>query len=382
MQIVGTINATVKMNGKLYLGGSFTSINGQPYNNFAEIDLSTGNPTSYRPIFDSAINKMEACGNKIVIAGTFKNINGQSNYILAILDQPSLIIDSAFTTLQITDNIQSQINEVKYHQNSGYVFVGGTLSFTQGGSQRKGMFIFNPNTFQVLPVSNIVQSDIYQSFDIDQVNNIIFYVKFVFGNGATIGSLNLSNINSIAYGSWFPNITSSSGSFGRIFYANGRVFLSSSLSTLSYGANVFRGLISTFANGFLDILRWDVVSNAFFGASNVSKIFYQNGNYYIIGSWTNLFDGSQRPSFFVRDAVGNKFKGDNINFIGWQTITYINNAKIPSFSPSYITEAVFDDNYLHFFGALPVVDGVMQNNGHYILNFDGTRIQKAFAVLL
>ena len=46
-----------------------------------------------------------------------------------------------------------------------------------------------------------------------------------------------------------------------------------------------------------------------------------------------------------------------------------------------ILQAVFDDNYLHFFGTIPVVDGVMQNNGHYILNFDGTRIQKAFAVL-
>ena len=84
--IVLTI-ARDEVNNITYIGGNFTSINGQARRNLAAFD-SNGNLTSWNPIvnMDAGINNLVISGNTIYASGYFATINGQARNRLAAFD--------------------------------------------------------------------------------------------------------------------------------------------------------------------------------------------------------------------------------------------------------------------------------------------------------
>ena len=85
-----TVYALAVLNGKLYVGGSFDTANGDPRLNLAILDAATGalDPVSHQVGVDTTdrIRGMVADANHVFVAGYFGTIDGQGRKHLAAFD--------------------------------------------------------------------------------------------------------------------------------------------------------------------------------------------------------------------------------------------------------------------------------------------------------
>ena len=415
------------MNGYLYVGGSFTLINGITCSNFAVISLATGNLTGYLPLFDGNISSIACCsGGLLVIGGGFSHvtarfvtiINGvqEGDVFVAPVSCDSLVIMNtnissnsgagnlfnafvgAFNALGITDktstyagpgNPQASISKIRYHANSGYVFVGGQFWLSDGINIRQGLLAFNPSTNTLAPFNNLTNVQSFYYWDIDQASNKLYYSNVGVPPYLT-SAWDLSNAPTITAYNWTPhvNFTHLPPS---IFCANGKVFLGSingsdqSLCTDASGNQYFGAVAVDGVTAILDGVNWGFSKEAFDGDTDLFSVVYNNGLYYLMGAWTHVLPPttglsykSPRPSLMVRDSTnGYAFVGDYISFQGPTIIHYIPPSVFETNEPSSIYTSVLDGNELHLFGSFPWVDG--QPVGvHYIMHADGTKIQQRY----
>jgi hypothetical protein len=70
----------------LFVGGTFTSVNGESRRNLAALDASTGQVTSWKADADVGSIALVISGNTLYASGGFSSIGGQTRYGLAALD--------------------------------------------------------------------------------------------------------------------------------------------------------------------------------------------------------------------------------------------------------------------------------------------------------
>ena len=119
----------VQADGKILVGGDFSSIGEQTRNRIARLDPTTGLPDSFNPnangnVFAIAVQP----DGKIVVGGGFTNISSQTRNRLARLDPTTGLADS------FDPNANIFINSIAV-QADGKILVGG--SFTSIGSQTR-----------------------------------------------------------------------------------------------------------------------------------------------------------------------------------------------------------------------------------------------------
>jgi len=402
----GSIVTAVTMNGFLYVGGSFTNLNGFACSNFAEISLVTGNPTGFFPLFDGPVVSMAVCGSKLVVVGQFSYVDAVSNSAIAIIDQPTRTFSNVLSNLGLTDQTSIFVGpsqkafpyKAKYHTNSGFCFVGGYFWLSDGTNIRQGVLAFNPTSNTILPFNPLINQQNFNGWDIDQTNNKLFHPL---STGAPwVGAWDLSTITSISISSWSPQCTIQKTP--SIFCVNGKVFISdgsgnAGVFASDVSSNVYYGMVAVDAvTGVLDGVNWQMSKNAFLGDIRVNSIVYSGGYYYVGGSWSHvLCDASNpnlnlqqalysapRPSLMVRDSSnGYIFKGDNVAFNGPAIIHYIPPSSFYQNEPDIIQSIILDEAHLHLFGSITWVDG-QPGNTHYIMNADGTRFQDRFLYLI
>jgi hypothetical protein len=84
--IVGTVNTVVPDGiGGFYLGGSFTSVQGQARNNLARID-NQRNVTAWNPNANGVVSALAVSGGVVYIGGNFTTIGGQGRTRIAAVD--------------------------------------------------------------------------------------------------------------------------------------------------------------------------------------------------------------------------------------------------------------------------------------------------------
>ncbi len=85
--ITGYASCLAWSNGRLYAGGNFTSVAGQPRNRLAAIDVSQAIPTPWHPDVDRAVFALAAAGRTIYVGGEFTSVSGdRHSYLAAIND--------------------------------------------------------------------------------------------------------------------------------------------------------------------------------------------------------------------------------------------------------------------------------------------------------
>jgi len=67
----------------IYAGGAFANAGGQPRNNLAQLDITTGNATAWAPNPDGEIHALATSGTTVYAGGFFQNIGGQPRNSLA-----------------------------------------------------------------------------------------------------------------------------------------------------------------------------------------------------------------------------------------------------------------------------------------------------------
>ena len=162
-----TMVAVTQADGKVVIGGSFTSVGGTSHNYVARLNADGSVDNSYNPDFNGRVYAMALqTDGKVIVGGAFTTIGGETRQYLARLN-PSGTIDSEFYP-----SFDGQVGTVAL-LSDGRILVGGSFSNVQpvGAAlplNRKNLIRLNANgtldsAFDPEPNSSVaalgVQSD-------------------------------------------------------------------------------------------------------------------------------------------------------------------------------------------------------------------------------
>jgi uncharacterized delta-60 repeat protein len=119
------IFALTKSGAKIYAGGAFSNIGGQPRNGIAELDMATGAATAWNPNPSNSVTSLAASGSSIYAGGAFTSIGGQPRNRIAALDI------ATGTATAWDPNANGIVNTLAV--SGGTIFAGG--AFTNIGGQ-------------------------------------------------------------------------------------------------------------------------------------------------------------------------------------------------------------------------------------------------------
>lgn len=130
-------------NGVVLLTSSRSTVNVVPRNNFAVLDEVTGGPIEGTPDFDFTIKSLHRVGNRLFAGGSFTNIGGQPRNAFAILDLPSYQVSPINITLSGSPDIRTITSD------ESQLYVGGNSLANVNALPRNGAFALNLSDLSV-----------------------------------------------------------------------------------------------------------------------------------------------------------------------------------------------------------------------------------------
>jgi len=131
------VNAiVVQSNGKILIGGQFSSVGGQLRFSIARLNANGTLDTAFNPNVNNAVNAIAVqADGKILIGGQFNDIGGQPRKNIARLNEDGTL-DTAFNP-----NVNNAVNAIAV-QSNGKILIGGNFT-TVGGQLRNSIARLN-----------------------------------------------------------------------------------------------------------------------------------------------------------------------------------------------------------------------------------------------
>lgn len=142
----GAVTGAEVANGKLYLGGSFTSVNGQPRRKLAAVDPLTGqlDPT-WQPTVNNQVDSLAAFAGTVYIGGNFTQVNDSAGahaaQYVARLDATSGRWDG--TWRPTPDN---RVRKVLGSADGSRTFLSGDFTTVSGAPNTRSVASINTST--------------------------------------------------------------------------------------------------------------------------------------------------------------------------------------------------------------------------------------------
>jgi len=139
--------AVVATNSSVYIGGTFSSVNGTARSYIAQVNASDGSVTGWNPGADLTVEALALTpdGSRLVVGGRFSNLGGQPNYGLGAVDTATGSVVPWAANQKVRDGGTRASITSLYATNdriygSGYVY--GSLS----DGNLEGIFSADPDT--------------------------------------------------------------------------------------------------------------------------------------------------------------------------------------------------------------------------------------------
>jgi hypothetical protein len=118
--------------GKVYVGGSFTTIDGTALQNLAAVDATTGAvDTSFTPLVDKVVYALLVSDSRLYAGGAFGKVNGLNRPKLAAWDLPSGILSQEWRPRASG----GAVHDLTFDATNETIFLGGGFtSMTQAGT--------------------------------------------------------------------------------------------------------------------------------------------------------------------------------------------------------------------------------------------------------
>lgn len=141
----GAVLAINEVGGRVYVGGKFTNVGGVSRPNIIALDRARGYAvdTAFRPVVNGEVRAIlpGPTGGTVYIGGKFTSVNGQAVKGLALLDAAT---GARITTFKASA-MNGVVNSLKMSPDGTQLLVGGT--FTKVAGQARGGFAsMNPTT--------------------------------------------------------------------------------------------------------------------------------------------------------------------------------------------------------------------------------------------
>ncbi len=287
-----SVTALVVYSSRLYVGGLFTSIGGQIRNNIAALDTTTGTATSWNPNASSSVYAIAISGSTIYAGGHFTNIGGQTRYYIAALDTSTGLA----TPWNPNTKEVIGLNDVQSIAASGSVVYAGGLFSNIGGQNRNFLAAldtltgaatsWNPNANYNVNVLSVSGSTLYAGGEFTSVGDSAR--SYIAALNATTGSAT----------SWNPGANGSISALaisGSTVYAGGAFTnIGGQLRDYIAALNVSSGLATS----------WNPGAN-----STVTALAVSGSKVYVGGSFTSV--GGQARNYI---AAIDTFSGAPINW--------------------------------------------------------------------
>ncbi|HSD01891.1 MAG TPA: hypothetical protein VLB81_05960, partial [Gaiellales bacterium] len=128
----GTVQSLAAGNGRVYLGGSFSSVGGTSRIRLAAVDATTGALVSgFNPRTDGLVNSLALAGNTLYAGGTFGSVSGVARSHLAAVDAATGALST--TWAPAADDI---VKAVDMSADGTRVYVAGSFTTIDGATRR------------------------------------------------------------------------------------------------------------------------------------------------------------------------------------------------------------------------------------------------------
>jgi trimeric autotransporter adhesin len=129
----GRVNAVAYLGGTIYLGGSFTSVDGTTRNRLAACDAATGNLLSWNPNANGVVRalKVSPAGTRVYAGGDFTAVGGAIRARVAALNPTS---GAAFSW---DPYVNDSVKAITTSTTGSTVYVGGDFSSAEGAGRRR-----------------------------------------------------------------------------------------------------------------------------------------------------------------------------------------------------------------------------------------------------
>jgi hypothetical protein len=123
----GRVRALATDGARLYLGGSFTQVNGVARNHLAAVDLATGAVLPWNHFADGDVYSLSVGGGRLYLAGNFGKVDGTARQRVAAIDLAANRL-SGFTA----NAAGGGVNAIAAAGDGSRVYIGGLYTSVNG----------------------------------------------------------------------------------------------------------------------------------------------------------------------------------------------------------------------------------------------------------
>ena len=277
-QTNGRVNAVAYLGGTLYLGGSFTTVNGTARNRLAACDAASGNLLGWNPNANGVVRalKVSPAGTRVYVGGDFSAVGGAARSRVAALSPSS---GAAFGW---SPYVNDSVKAVTTSTTGSTVYVGGDFDSAEGAG-RSRLAAFNATSgnlssgFKPTISNGAGHFATVLSMAVSPNNQTLYFS----GDFALVNGHSRRNAGAVSTGiatlrAWSPASTGD---------VAGELIVSASGNTVFVGGRATGGYVQAYGPNTGGTPVWNVQTNGDVEALAVSSsILYVGGHFTTVGA--------------------------------------------------------------------------------------------------
>ena len=286
----GRVNAVAYLGGTLYLGGSFTSVNGgTTRNRLAACNASTGALLPWNPNANNVVRalKISPAGTRVYVGGDFSAVGGAARSRIAALSPSS---GGAFGW---SPYVNDQVKAVTTSNSGATVYVGGDFDSAEGAGRQR-LASFNATSGNLTSLKPSISNGAGNfgtvlTLDVSADGNTLYFG----GDFALVNGHSRRNAAAVSSGigtlrAWSPASTAD---------VVGELTVSASGNTVFAGGRGAGGYVQAYGPNVGGTPVWNVATNGDVEALAVSSsILYVGGHFTSVGASTRHHLAALRAS--------------------------------------------------------------------------------------
>ena len=292
---------TLQQDGKIIIGGWFTSINGIARRMIARLNADGSLDTGFDPgtgastwIYTTAVQS----DGKILIGGYFTSYNGYARSKIARLNADG----SLDTTFNIGSGFNNDVNDIKI-QSDGKIVIGGIFTVYNGNTSNYLARLNADGSIDTGFNVGIGPSQPVKCIEVLSSGKILVGGNFSSWNSAPKPGLARLNINGSLDNSFTLNYGVGVENF--VILADGKMLLTGFFNytnNLSCGGTITRDIVLVDENGYRDSV---FTSNICSGGTMINEMAIQNNGKVLLGGTFTQFSGVGKNRLVSLNVYGN-----------------------------------------------------------------------------